>query len=56
MPKKSLSSLNEVINRFNKTMGDGVIHTASTLPNCRKILSSVPAYNYISFGGFPIMP
>lgn len=54
MPKKSLSSLNEVINRFNKTMGDGVIHTASTLPNCRKILSSVPAYNYISFGGFPI--
>ena len=35
MPKKSLSSLNEVINRFNKTMGDGVIHTASTLPNCR---------------------
>ena len=55
MAKKStLSSLNAMLEKFNETMGDGVIHTASSLPNCRKIRSSIPAYNYITCGGFPI--
>lgn len=56
MAKKasSLSSLNAMLEKFNSTMGDGVIHTASSIPNCRKIKSSVPAYNYITDGGFPI--
>lgn len=52
--KSSLSTLNTMIGKFNDTMGQGVIHTASSLPNCRKILSSIPMYNYISDGGFPI--
>lgn len=55
MAKKSeLSSLNAMLEKFNSTMGDGIIHTASSLPNCRKIRSSVPAYNYVTDGGFPI--
>lgn len=56
MAKKStpVSALNAMINKFNDTMGDGVIHTASSLPVCRKIRSSIPAYNYVSGGGFPI--
>lgn len=52
--KDSLSPLNEALEKFNKVMGDGVVHTASVLPPCRKILSSIPAYNYVSDGGFPI--
>lgn len=35
-------------------MGEGVIHTASSLPKCRKLRSSIPAYNYITDGGFPV--
>lgn len=55
MAKKSeLSSLNAVLDRFNSTMGDGVIHTASIIPICRKIKSSIPAYNYITDGGYAI--
>ena len=54
MAKKELSSLNSVLHKFNSTMGDGVIHTASTLPNCRKIKSSIPVYNYVTDGGFPV--
>lgn len=54
MPKKELSSLTAMLERFNKTMGEGVVHSASALPKCRKIRSSLPAYNYITDGGFPI--
>lgn len=54
MAKKELSSLNSMLAKFNSTMGEGVIHTASSLPNCRKIKSSIPAYNYVTDGGFPI--
>lgn len=55
MAKKSeLSSLNAVLSKFNDTMGEGVVHTASVLPNCRKVRSSIPAYNYVTCGGFPI--
>lgn len=55
MAKKSeLSSLNAVLSKFNSTMGEGVVHTASTLPSCRKIRSSIPTYNYVTCGGFPI--
>lgn len=55
MAKKSeLSSLNVVLSKFNSTMGEGVVHTASKLPNCRKIKSAIPAYNYVTCGGFPI--
>lgn len=52
--KASLSSLNSMLEKFNATMGDGVIHTASVLPPCRKIRSSVPAYNYVTDGGFAV--
>lgn len=52
--KTSLSSLTAMLEKFNETMGEGVVHTASSLPNCRKIQSSIPAYNYITCGGFPI--
>lgn len=54
MAKKELSSLNAILSKFNETMGEGVIHTADSAPNCNKILSSVPAYNYVTCGGFPI--
>lgn len=54
MAKKELSSLNAALAKFNSSMGDGIIHTASSVPNCRKVRSSIPAYNYISCGGFPI--
>ena len=54
MAKKEISSLNSVLAKFNSTMGDGVIHTASVLPNCRKIRSTIPVYNYVTCGGFPI--
>ena len=54
MAKKELSSLNAMLQKFNSTMGDGVIHTASELPKCRKVLCSIPAYNYVTDGGFPI--
>lgn len=54
MAKKEDSPLNSIINKFNETMGDGVIHKAATLPECRKIRSTVPAYNYVTCGGFPI--
>lgn len=54
MAKKVLSSLNAMLEKFNETMGDGVIHTASILPKCRKVRSCIPAYNYITCGGFPI--
>lgn len=52
--KVPVSALNAMLNKFNETMGEGVVHTASTLPPCRKILSRVPMYNYVSDGGFPI--
>jgi RecA/RadA recombinase len=52
--KDSLSPLNEALEKFNKTMGDGIIHTASVLPPCRKVLSTIPAYNYVSDGGYPV--
>lgn len=54
MAKKELSSLNAMLEKFNSTMGDGIIHTAAALPDCEKIRSSIPAYNYITCGGFPI--
>lgn len=55
MAKKSeLSSLSAMLEKFNETMGEGVVHTASTLPKCRKVRSSIPAYNYVTCGGFPI--
>lgn len=54
MAKKELSGLNSVLNRFQETMGDGIIHTASNIPRCRKVRSTIPAYNYITDGGFPI--
>lgn len=52
--KSSLSSLNSMLEKFNETMGEGVVHTASELPKCRKIRSTIPAYNYVTDGGFPI--
>ena len=54
MTKKATSSLSAMLEKFNETMGEGIIHNASSLPNCRKIQSSIPAYNYITCGGFPI--
>ena len=54
MAKKELSTLNTMLAKFNNVMGEGVIHTASALPKCRKIKSSMPMYNYVSDGGFPI--
>jgi len=54
MAKKVLSSLNSMLEKFNAVMGDGVIHSAAQLPNCRKIQSTVPVYNYVTCGGFPI--
>ena len=54
MAKGTLSSLNSTLKKFRDTMGDGVIHSASLIPNCRKVLSTIPAYNYITCGGFPI--
>lgn len=51
---KKLSSLNAMLEKFNATMGEGIIHTASEVPKCRKILSTIPAYNYVTDGGFPI--
>ena len=51
---KKLSNLNAMLEKFNATMGEGVIHTASELPKCRKVLSTIPAYNYVTDGGFPI--
>lgn len=54
MAKGTLSNLNTMLKKFRDTMGDGVIHSASNIPNCRKVLSTIPAYNYITCGGFPI--
>ena len=54
MPKKGLSSLNAMLNKFNATMGEGIIHTAAELPNCLKVKSTIPSYNYVTCGGFPI--
>lgn len=54
MAKKVLSSLNAMLEKFNETMGEGIIHTAAELPNCVKIRSSVPAYNYVTDGGFAV--
>lgn len=51
---KGLSSLNDMIDKFNKEMEGSVIQTAVEVPVCTKILSSVPAYNYVTDGGFPI--
>lgn len=51
---KKLSNLNAMLEKFNATMGEGIIHTASELPKCRKVLSKIPAYNYVTDGGFPI--
>lgn len=55
MPKKpTLSSLGAMLEKFNTTMGEGIVHSASDLPKCRKIRSTLPAYNYVTDGGFPI--
>lgn len=55
MPKnRETSSLLAVIDKFNKTMGEGIVHSADTLPNCTKIQSSMPMYNYVTDGGFPV--
>lgn len=54
MAKTSLSSLNAMLDKFNSTMGEGIIHTAEELPDCEKVKSSIPAYNYVTCGGFPI--
>lgn len=51
---RGLNSLNNILDKFNKEMDGSVIHTAIEIPNCEKILSSVPAYNYVTDGGFPI--
>ena len=51
---KELSSLGAMIEKFTKTMGEGIIHCASSQPVCRKIRSVIPAYNYVTDGGFPI--
>lgn len=50
----SLSSLGSMLEKFASTMGEGIIHNASEIPDCTKVLSSVPAYNYVTDGGFPI--
>ena len=54
MPKKAVSSFAAMYEKFNDTMGSGVIHTASKMPPCRKIKSVIPMYNYVTTGGFPI--
>lgn len=55
MAKKSkVSSLNDMLGKFNTVMGEGIIHTASDMPECLKIRSSVPMYNHITDGGFPV--
>lgn len=51
---KKLSTLNAMLEKFNSTMGEGIVHVASESPRCRKIRSSIPAYNYVTDGGFPI--
>lgn len=51
---KGLSSLNDMIDKFNKEMEGSVIQTAVEVPVCTKILSTIPAYNYVTDGGFPI--
>ena len=51
---KGLSSLNDMLDKFNKTMDGSYIQAAIEIPPCNKILSSVPAYNYVTDGGFPI--
>jgi len=52
--KEATSSLGKMVEKFNDTMGEGLVHTASEIPNCLKVRSTVPAYNYVSCGGFPI--
>lgn len=56
MAKKSsaTSSLEKMLVKFNEEMGEGLVHTASDIPNCTRVKSSVPAYNYATCGGFPI--
>jgi recombination protein RecA len=54
MAKKEASALNVALGKFITSMGEGVIHTAAELPPCKKIASSVPVYNYITSGGFPV--
>lgn len=43
-----------MLHKFTETMGEGLIHSADTLPPCEHILSSIPMYNYVTDGGFPI--
>lgn len=56
MAKKSLatSTLGKMVDKFNEVMGEGIVHTASEIPNCLRVKSTVPMYNYVSCGGFPI--
>lgn len=54
MAKKELSPLNSVLAKFTETMDEGAIHSATDIPKCNKIPSSIPAYNYVTCGGFPI--
>lgn len=58
MAKKKKSaegtSLGAILKKFRDVMGEGVIHTASHTPDCIKVRSSVPAYNYVTDGGFPV--
>jgi RecA/RadA recombinase len=51
---KKISSLQDVLGKFSSVMGEGVIHTASVIPPCVRIRSSVPAYNFVTDGGFPV--
>lgn len=51
---KKISELQNVLSRFDKTMGEGIVHIASVMPPCAKVRSSIPAYNYVTDGGFPI--
>jgi RecA/RadA recombinase len=48
------SSLNSILGKFNTTMGEGIVHTASDMPECLKIRSTIPMYNYVTDGGFPV--
>ena len=52
--KSELSALGAMLEKFSEAMGEGIIHSADTLPMCRRVLSSIPMYNYVTDGGFPI--
>lgn len=47
-------SLKETIAALNKKMGAGTIVSASMAPEIYKMPSSLPAINYLSYGGIPV--